>query len=200
MPPQSGHSCPQRIGAALPHAKATPPAYLPEPDSKPASRPPGPSVIPPFPARVCAVSHLPFPHSTDPGPRQREPRTTDGAENPTSPSVESGTSDLHGESAEPGLQRDGTQAAMSVPVPGSLSNSNSAREACPLAHAPRVHVEECFGAGTGRPSKWANQSDRRDLRVCAQEHRDRDSGHRRRPAPVPFDGVRGTNDVRIFEN
>ena len=50
MPPEFGHWCPRVPGAALPRAGATPPAHPPEPYSKPASRPPGLSVIPPFPA------------------------------------------------------------------------------------------------------------------------------------------------------
>jgi hypothetical protein len=37
--------------------------------------------------------------------------------NPTWPSIGNGASDLRGESAEPGLQRGGTRAAMRVPVP-----------------------------------------------------------------------------------
>jgi hypothetical protein len=53
MPPEFGHWCPRVPGAALPHAGATPPAHPPEPYSKPASRPPGLSVIPPFPARYA---------------------------------------------------------------------------------------------------------------------------------------------------
>src|SRR5829696_2261242 len=50
MPPESGHWRPRGPGADLPRTGATPPAHPPEPHSKPASRPPGLSVIPPFPA------------------------------------------------------------------------------------------------------------------------------------------------------
>jgi hypothetical protein len=79
MPPEFGHWCPRVPGAALPRGGATPPAHPPEPYSKPASRPPGLSVIPPVPRGVCAVSHLQSPHSTGPGrPRQRAPRMGGG--------------------------------------------------------------------------------------------------------------------------
>jgi hypothetical protein len=97
---------------------ATPPAHPPEPHSKPASRTPGLSVIPPFPAGICAVSHLPSPHSTGPGPPASKGASNGRRTgNPTWPSIGNSASDLRGESAEPGLQRGGTRAAMRVPVP-----------------------------------------------------------------------------------
>ena len=116
---------------------------------------------------------------------------------PSSPSIRNYASHLSGESTEPGLRRGRMRTAMRVLVPGSLSNSSSASRACPLAHAPRVHVGERFGAGTRRPLRSTNQSDRRDLRVpCPRTPRLWDSGAidaARRPDPLY--GVLGANDV-----
>jgi hypothetical protein len=158
-------------------AGATPPAHPPEPHSKPASRPPGLSVIPPFPAGYAQYltfrTHIP-----------RVPPASKGASNgrwtghPSSPSIRNYASDLRGESTKPGLRRGRMRTAMRIPVPGSLSNSSSASSACPLAHAPRVHAGERFGAGTRRPLRSTNQSNRRDLRVQIMGF----GCHRRRPA------------------
>ena len=46
-----------------------------------------------------------------------------------------------------------TRSAMRAPVSRSLSSSNLASKACPLADAPLGHAGECFGAGTRRPSR-----------------------------------------------
>jgi hypothetical protein len=205
MPPESGHSSPRGRGAHPPCAGATPPAHPPEPHSKPASRPPGLSVIPPFPAGICAVSHLPSPHST--GPR---PPASKGASNgrrtgnPTWPSIGNGASDLRGESAEPGLQRGSTRTAMRVPVPGSLSTSSSASRARHLAHALQVHAGERFGVGTRRPLRSTHQGNRRDLRVsCLGALRAGVQGPSTSPTaqqPEHLYGVPGASDIRISDD
>src|SRR5215217_4622785 len=83
MPPEFGHWCPRVPGAALPRAGATPPAHPPEPHSKPASRPPGLSVIPPFPRGMRSISpSVPTFHGSR--PRQRAPRTGGRSEEHTS--------------------------------------------------------------------------------------------------------------------
>jgi hypothetical protein len=128
MPPESGHSSPRGLGAHPPCAGATSPAQPLESHSKPASRPLRLSVISPFPAEICAVSHLPSPHSTGPGPPASK-GVSNGRRtgNPTCPSIRNGASDLRGESAEPGLQRGGTRAAMRVPVPRTRSRIRTRR-------------------------------------------------------------------------
>src|SRR5215216_6026789 len=201
MPPEFGHWCPRVPGAALPHAGATPPAHPPEPYSKPASRPPGLSVIPPFPARYA--QYLTFrPHI----PRARPPASKGASSgrwtgHPSSPSIRNYASDLRGESTEPGLRRGRMRSAMRVPVPGSLSNSSSASRACPLAHAPRVHAGERFGAGTRRPLRSTNQSDRRDLRVpFSRTPRLWDSGAiDAARQPEPLYGVLGRSEEHTSE-
>ena len=133
----------------------------------------------------------------------RVPAASKGASNgrwtghPSSPSIRNYASDLRGESTEPGLRRGRMRTAMRVPVPGSLSNSSSASRACPLAHAPRVHAGERFGAGTRRPLRSTNQSDRRDLRVpFPRTPRLWDSGAiDAARQPEPLYGVLGANDV-----
>src|SRR5215212_5938242 len=71
-----GHRCPRGSGADLPRARATPPAHPPEPHSKTASRPPGLSVIPPFPAGYAQyLTFRPHVPQVPARPRQWAPRT-----------------------------------------------------------------------------------------------------------------------------
>jgi hypothetical protein len=128
MPPESGHSSPRGLGAHPPCAGATPPAHPLEPHSKLASRPPGLSVIPPFPAGICAVSHLPSPHSTGPGPPASKGASNGRRTgNPTCPSIGNGASDLRGESAEPGRALRPAYRPAEAPVPRTRSRIRTRR-------------------------------------------------------------------------
>jgi hypothetical protein len=159
------------------------------------------SVISPFPAETCTVSHLPFPHTTGPGPRQREPRTADGPENSTSPSIENGTSDLRGESTEPGLQR-GVRVAQCAPRFRARSRVvrtwRSRRVLSRMLSGPRR------GVLRGRNSPTVEIDLLRAFdETCAYVPGNTTTGirghRRRRPAPELLYGVRGAHDVRIFE-
>ena len=102
MPSESRHRSPRGAGADSLRAGAAPPAHPPEPHSRPSSRPPGLSVIPSFPAGVCAMFHVPSPHSTGPGP----PMSIDASNGrrtgkPTLPSIGNDASDLRGGWSEP---------------------------------------------------------------------------------------------------
>src|ERR687893_2061116 len=102
MPSESRHRWPWGSGADSPRARAAPPAHPPEPHSRPASRPPGLSVIPPFPARVCAISHVPSPHSTGPDPSMSiDASNGRRTGKPTLPAIGNYASDLRGGWSEP---------------------------------------------------------------------------------------------------
>jgi hypothetical protein len=117
------------------------PAHPPELHTRPASRPPGLSVIPPLPATVCAISHVRSPHSTGPGQlvsidASNERRTG----KPTLPSIRNDASNHRGESS----------------VPGTSAGRYTDRNAHP-------------GSGLALAFELGVQGDRRHLRVSCLE-------------------------------
>src|SRR5215218_1363167 len=163
MPPEFGHWCPRGPGADLPRTGATPPAHPPEPHSKPASRPPGLSVIPPFPAGYAQYltfrPHIPrVPAARVKGRLEREVDRTpnfalDRERGLGSPWRVHET----GASAGPNANRN--------VHPGSRLEFEFGVQGMPLGHASRVHAGERFGAGTRRPLRSTNRCDRRDIHV-----------------------------------
>jgi len=185
MPPESGHWCPRAPGADLPRTGATPPVHPPEPHSKPASRAPGLSVIPPFPAGYAQyLTFRPHVPQVPARPRQWAPRTGGGPEIQLCP-------------------RSGTTPRISVTSPRNRGFSGAVRgPQCASRFGLTLEFElgvqgvssrACssgprrgrFGAGTPGASRSTNQSNRRDLGVCAREHRESGFGaidSARRPA------------------
>ena len=139
----------------------------------------------PVPRGVCAVSHLPSPRSTGPGP-------------PASMGASNG-----GGSEIQLCPRSGTTPRISVTSPRNRGFSGAVRgPQCASRFGLTLEFElgvqgvssrACssgprrgrFGAGTPGASRSTNQSNRRDLGVCAREHRESGFGaidSARRPA------------------